>query len=116
MVKKGAHINGVGSYTREMQELDEYIVKFADRVFVDSREAVLAESGDFILPIEKGIIDKNRITGELGEVILEKLQGRESDDQITLFKTVGISVQDVVTANKIYKKALEKGIGKVVEI
>lgn len=116
LVKKGVHINGVGSYTREMQELDEYIVKSADRVFVDSKEAVLAESGDFILPIEKGIINKDKITGELGEVILGKLKGRESDEQITLFKTVGISVQDVVTASKIYKKALEKGIGKVVDI
>ncbi len=57
LVKKGAHINGVGSYTRDMQELDEYIVKNADKVFVDSKEAVLAESGDFIKPMEKGIID-----------------------------------------------------------
>lgn len=116
LVKKGAHINGVGSYTREMQELDEYIVKSAEVVFVDSKEAVLSESGDFILPIEKGIIDKDRITGELGEVLLGKLKGRESDDQITVFKTVGISVQDVVTASKIYKKALEKGVGKIVEL
>lgn len=116
LVKKGAHINGVGSYTKEMQELDEYIIKSADKVFVDSKEAVLAESGDFIRPIEKGLIDKDKINGELGEVLLGKLKGRECDNEITLFKTVGISVQDVVTANKIYKKALEKGIGKIVDI
>ncbi len=116
LVKKGAHINGVGSYTREMQELDEYIVKEADKVFVDSKQAVLAESGDFIQPMEKGIIDESRINGELGEVIFEKLKGRETKDEITLFKTVGIAVQDVVTAYKIYKKALENGVGRVVEI
>lgn len=116
LVKKGAHINGVGSYTRDMQELDEYIVKNADKVFVDSKEAVLAESGDFIKPMEKGIIDEKRINGELGEVIFGKVNGRENDEEITLFKTVGIAVQDVVTAYKIYKKSLENGIGKVVEI
>lgn len=116
LVKKGAHINGVGSYTREMQELDEYIIKEADKIFVDSKSAVLAESGDFIQPMEKGIIDKNRITGELGEIISGKIKGRENDEQITLFKTVGIAVQDVVTASKIYKKALEKSIGKIVEL
>lgn len=116
LVKKGAHINGVGSYTRDMQELDEYIVKEADKVFVDSKEAVLAEAGDFIKPIEKGLIDENKIDGELGEVIFGKINGRENDEEITLFKTVGIAVQDVVTAYKIYKKALEKGVGTVVEI
>lgn len=116
LIKKGAHVNGVGSYTREMQELDDYIVKSADKVFVDSRDAVLAEAGDFIQPMEKGIIDKNRITAEIGEVISGKVKGRESGSQITLFKTVGIAVQDVVTASQIYKKALEKGVGRVVEI
>jgi ornithine cyclodeaminase len=116
LVKKGAHINGVGSYTRDMQELDEYIVKNADKVFVDSKEAVLAESGDFIKPMEKGLIDERRINGELGEVIFGRVKGRENDDEITLFKTVGVAVQDVVTAYKIYKKALEKGIGKIVKM
>lgn len=116
LVKKGAHVNGVGSYTREMQELDEYIVAKTDKVFVDSKDAVIAEAGDFIQPMEKGLIDHNRINGELGEVILGKVKGRENDSEITLFKTVGIAVQDVVTANKIYKKALENGIGKVVEV
>lgn len=116
LVKKGAHVNGVGSYTREMQELDEYIVTKADKVFVDSKDAVIAEAGDFIQPMEKGLIDNSRIDGELGEVILGKLKGRESNSEITLFKTVGIAIQDVVTASKIYKKALEKGIGRIVEI
>lgn len=116
LVKKGAHINGVGSYTREMQELDEYIVTKADKVFVDSKDAVIAEAGDFIQPMEKGLIDTSRISGELGEVIVGKVKGREKDSEITLFKTVGIAVQDVVTASKIYKKALENGIGKVVDV
>ncbi|EFG89802.1 ornithine cyclodeaminase domain protein [Clostridium carboxidivorans P7] len=99
-----------------MQELDEYIVKEADKVFVDSKESVLAEAGDFIKPMEKGIIDASKIDGELGEAIFGKMKGRENDEEITLFKTVGIAVQDVVTAYKIYKKALEEGVGRVVEV
>ena len=110
-VKKGAHINGVGSYTPEMQELDEYIIQKAGKVFVDSRDAVLSEAGDLIIPMEKGLIGIDRITGELGEVIAGRLPGRTNIDEITIFKTVGIAVTDIVTANSIYKKALEKGLG-----
>jgi ornithine cyclodeaminase len=110
-VKKGAHINGVGSYTPEMQELDEYIIQKAGKVFVDSRDAVLSEAGDLIIPFEKGLIGKDRINGELGEVILGKLPGRTDTNEVTIFKTVGIAVTDVVTASCIYKIALEHGIG-----
>ncbi|HHW04216.1 MAG TPA: ornithine cyclodeaminase family protein [Thermoanaerobacterales bacterium] len=115
LVKEGAHVNGVGAYTPDMQELDEYIVKRADRVYVDSKEAVLAEAGDFIIPMKKGIIDRDRINGELGEVIAGIVPGRQSEKEITLFKTVGIAVQDVVTAHKIYKKALEQGVGRQIQ-
>ncbi len=110
-VKKGAHINGVGSYTPEMQELDEYIIQNAGKVFVDSRTAVLSEAGDLIIPMKKGLISIDRITGELGEVISGKLPGRTDMDEITIFKTVGIAVTDVVTAHCIYKKAQDLGIG-----
>lgn len=111
LVKKGAHINGVGSYTPDMQEIDEFIIQNADRIFVDSKDAVLAEAGDFIVPIEKGIITSNSITGELGSVISGDIDGRKNDEEITIFKTVGIAVQDIVTANQIYKKAIKLGIG-----
>jgi len=115
LVKEGAHVSGVGAYTPEMQELDEYIVKRADKVFVDSKEAVLSEAGDFIIPMKNGDIGPARINGELGEVISGKIPGRQSEKEITLFKTVGIAVQDVVTAHKIYKKALEQGVGKQIQ-
>lgn len=116
LVKKGAHINGVGSYTPDMHEIDEFIIKNADKIFVDSKEAVLSESGDFITPIKKGIIKEDIITGELGSVISGDIKGRENDDEITIFKTVGISVQDIVTANQIYQKAIELGIGTKVDL
>ncbi|NEZ45959.1 ornithine cyclodeaminase family protein [Clostridium niameyense] len=115
-VKKGVHINGVGSYMPHMQEIDEYTMANADKIFVDSKEAVLSEAGDFIIPLEKNIIDENKITGELGDVVSQKIKGREHCDDITVFKSVGISVQDVTTAYKIYKKAIELGIGTEVKI
>jgi ornithine cyclodeaminase len=94
LIKEGAHINDVGGYTPQMQELDEFIIGRADRVFVESRDAVLAESGDFIIPLNKGLIDKNRINGELGQVIAGDIPGRTNNKEITIFKTVGTSVQD----------------------
>ncbi|MBU5590204.1 ornithine cyclodeaminase family protein [Clostridium sp. MSJ-4] len=116
LVKKGAHVNGVGAYTPEMQELDETIVKNADKVYFDTEEGVLAEAGDFIIPMEKGIVSKEDFKGELGQVILGEISGREDDEEITLFKTVGVAVLDVVTAYNIYKKAIENNIGQHVEL
>ncbi|MHC6178807.1 ornithine cyclodeaminase family protein [Clostridium sp. JNZ X4-2] len=116
LVKKGSHINGVGSYTPVMEELDEYIVQNADKIYMDSKSAVLSESGDFIIPIKKGLIDESKINGELGEVISKKIEGRTSEDDITIYETVGIAVMDVVTAYKIYEKALKAKIGINVEL
>jgi ornithine cyclodeaminase len=115
LVKKGAHINGVGSFTPFMHEIDEYILLNADKVYVDTRNGVLNESGDFIIPISEGKCTEDVITGELGELILGKTIGRESDEEITFFKTVGSGVLDVVTARRIYEKAVEKKAGQIIE-
>ncbi|KEI97039.1 ornithine cyclodeaminase [Clostridium botulinum A2B7 92] len=115
-VKRGAHINGVGSYMKHMQEIDEYTISRADKIYLDSKDAVLSEAGDFIIPLQKGIITEDTITGELGQVISKTIEGRKSESEITLFKSVGIAVQDVVTAYKIYEKALENKVGKEIEI
>lgn len=116
LVKKGAHVNGVGSYTPDMQEVDEYLVCNADKVYVDTRTGVFNESGDIIVPVNKGLYSFDKVTGELGEVILSKVVGRESDDEITFFKTVGSSVLDVVTAKRIYEKALERSVGEKIDL
>lgn len=115
LVKKGAHINGVGSYTPEVQEIDEYILLNSEKVYVDTKDGVLNESGDFIIPMNANKFAEKDITGELGEVIIGKVPSRESDDEITFFKTVGSGVLDIVTARKIYEKALENGVGKIIE-
>ncbi|MCX7614650.1 MAG: ornithine cyclodeaminase family protein [Clostridiales bacterium] len=115
LVKKGCHINGVGSYTPEMNEIDEYTITHADKVYVDTRNGALNESGDLIIPIQKGTFSADKVTGELGEVIAGKIQGRVNDQEITVFKTTGSAVQDIVTAQRIYENALKKGIGSVIE-
>lgn len=111
LIKKGALINGVGSYTPFMQEIDEYTVCNATSIFVDSLDAAFVEAGDLIIPIEKGLMGKDKISGELGEVVLGNLKGRKNEEEIIIFKTVGIAIQDIITADAIYKKAVSLGIG-----
>lgn len=115
LVKKGVHINGVGSYTPEMAEIPESIIVKADKVYVDTKDAI-AESGDLIQPIEKGIYSKDQIAGELGSVISGDIIGRSSDDEITFFKTTGSAVLDIVTAQRIYECAIKHEIGNIIEL
>lgn len=115
LLKRGTHINGVGSYTPDMQEVDEYVV-CSSNVYVDTKDGVFSEAGDLIVPVTKGIYSFDRVIGELGEVILGKVEGRKNHEEITFFKSVGSSVLDIVTARRIYEKALEKNVGDIVAL
>lgn len=112
-VKAGATISCVGSYQPQMQELDPVVLQRADKVYCDSVDAVLAESGDFIIPLQDGTIGRNKITGDIGDVVLGNLPGRSNDDEIIVFKSVGIGTQDLVTAKGIYDMAKAAKIGTV---
>ena len=115
-VKKNVHINGVGSYTPEMEEIPEEILVKANKIYVDTRDGAVNESGDIITPIKKGLITKEKINGELGEVINGKIKGRENDEEMTFFETTGSAVLDLVAAQKIYEMAKAKGVGKIVDL
>lgn len=115
-VKQGTHINGIGSYTPEMQEIDEYTLMNANKIYMDTKEGVLSESGDFITPMKYGKLLESDITGELGEVIIGKIKARESDEEITLFKSVGTAALDVVIARRIYESAIKNGIGQMIKM
>lgn len=115
LVKKGAHVNGVGSYTPDARELDFDLISRAS-VFVDNREAVFAEAGDLIIPVEEGRYSFDNVKGELGDVLSGKIPGRVSPEQITVMKTVGYAVLDVVAAWNIYNKAVERGIGEKIDV
>ena len=86
-VKKGAHINAIGSFQPHMQELDPWLIKDA-RVFVDHRESCLKESGDLIKPIQQGIISENHIAGEIGELLLNRIAGRETEMPFTTISSL----------------------------
>ncbi|MDF0478695.1 ornithine cyclodeaminase family protein [Vagococcus sp. PNs007] len=111
-VKKGAHVNGVGSYTPVMKEIPAELIKVADSIIFDTTEGVMAEAGDFIDPIKDGVVTEQAYTGELGQLVLGQVKGRQAEEDLTIFKTVGSAVLDSVTAQKIVDKARQLGLGK----
>src|SRR5437764_3134692 len=110
LARPGAHINAVGAYRADMRELDPHVIARA-RVYVDSREAALAEAGDLLMPLRAGSIDEAHVRGELGEVLLSRVPGRERAEDITVFKSVGLAVQDLVAAMEIYRRARQHDVG-----
>jgi len=114
-LKPGVHINAIGSFTPEMQEIPEQTVRRA-RLVVGSREGCLSETGDLIIPIRKGLIAEDDIYAELGEIAAGIKPGRESAEEITLFKSVGNAVQDVSVARAVLTRAETLGLGVEVEL
>ena len=110
-VKAGATVSAVGAYQPHMQELPPVLLERAAGIYFDSREAVLSESGDILKPLVDGTITEADFTGDLGELLMGKIPGRKNDEEILVFETVGVAVQDLVAAKKIYEKALACGIG-----
>jgi alanine dehydrogenase len=110
-IQAGAHVCAVGACRPDSREMDSALVSHA-RLFVDSRTAALAEAGDILIPIAEGIIDETHIAGELGEVALGVVPGRTSDTDITVFKSLGMAVEDVAAAHLAYVKAAERGLGR----
>ena len=106
-VKDGATISCVGAYQPHMQEMDPAILTRASKIYFDSKEAVLSESGDILIPLEQGTITEEDFTGDLGNVIKGELAGRENEEEIIVFETVGVATQDLVAARTIYDKAVE---------
>lgn len=114
-IRPGTHINGVGSYTAKMQEVPAATVCRA-AVFVENRESAWQEAGDLAIPLAKGLIDENHIRAEVGEVVAGQHPGRESDDMITFYKSVGNAIQDVAAAALLLKSAEEKGLGTTINL
>ncbi len=108
-VKAGAHVNAIGAYTPDMQELPASLLTRADLIYFDTRDGVLHESGDIIKPMQAGIFDPDRdLCGELGDLIAGRTAGRTDDEQITLFESTGTAVLDVVVARKLYEAARDR--------
>jgi alanine dehydrogenase len=110
----GCHVNGIGSHAPHMRELDERTV-CSTRIIADEKAACLAESGDFIIPMQQGTWDESMIAGELGAVVAGAVPGRTSPEEITLFKSNGLAIQDLSTALAIYERAKAGGVGLEVD-
>jgi ornithine cyclodeaminase len=112
-VADGAHICAVGACRPDVREMDGPLVGTA-RLVVDSRAGALAEAGDIVLAIREGFCAADRIAGELGEVVAGRIPGRTSPGEITIFKSLGMAVEDVAAAELAWRRAAEQGLGRAV--
>ena len=114
-LKPGAHVNAVGASIPSARELDTEAVR-RSRVFVDRRESALNEAGDLLIPMKEGTIGSDAIIAELGDVVIGRNPGRRGDDDITLFKSLGLAVEDLACAHFLYQRATEESAGTWVEL
>ena len=103
-LKPGTHLNAVGAFQPETRELDDETVR-RSRIVVDTYEGALAEAGDILIPLANAVIEKQQIVGDLHQIVSEERQARTSPEDITLFKSVGCALEDLVTAKLIYGRA-----------
>ncbi|QWG99537.1 ornithine cyclodeaminase family protein [Bacillus mycoides] len=115
-LQKGVHINAVGSFRPSMQELPSHAIAGANKVVVESKEAALEETGDLQVPIKEGLFEASDIHAELGQIISGEKAGRENDEEITIFKSVGLAVVDIIVAKYLYEKAMERGVGTTIQL
>jgi alanine dehydrogenase len=108
-ISPGSHIVSVGACRPDQREMPPDLLAGA-RLFVDSRAAALVESGDVVMGIAEGHFRPEHIAGELGELVLGRAAGRQSPEQITVFKSLGMAVEDVAAADLVYRRALERGV------
>lgn len=109
-VSPGTHINAMGADAPGKQELDSHILQKA-KIIIDCWDQA-SHSGEINIPVQEGLVRQSDIQGKIGDVIIGKVPGRTSDEEITVFDSTGLAVQDVVTAWNVYEKALQKGIGQ----
>jgi len=114
-VKDGAHINAVGSSVPHTRELDTQTI-VSSRLFVDRRESALKEAGDLLIPMREGAVTADHIVAELGEVITGKNPGRRSPGELTVFKSLGIAVEDVAAAAFVVEQARASRTGQTVRM
>lgn len=115
MVREGMHINAIGGNFLYRREIDETTVRKSDRVVVESRNQSMIEAGELLPLVEKGRLHWDRLT-ELGEVVVGREKGRERPEEITLFKSLGIAIEDIAVAAHLYNMARERGAGRQIAI
>jgi len=114
-VKQGAHVVSVGACRPHQREMDPVLGARA-RLYVDSRDAALVESGDVVSSIAEGRFTASHIVGELGELLGKHVEGRRSDDEITIFKSLGLAVEDVAAATLVFRRAVTNDLGTEIDM
>jgi ornithine cyclodeaminase/alanine dehydrogenase-like protein (mu-crystallin family) len=114
-LKKGAHINAVGSSIPTTRELDTATMAEAS-LFVDRRESTLNEAGDYLIPQREGAIGADHIKAELGEILTGAASGRTAEDELTVFKSLGLGVEDLAAAELVLARAEAEGAGTMVDL
>ena len=114
-VSPGAHVNAIGAYTPSTRELDSALVA-KSRLYADKRDFLLHEGGEFVIPKNEGLIGDDHIVGELGELLTGQAPGRSSPQQITVFKSLGVAIEDLAAAHFVYEAAKERGEGTWIDI
>ncbi len=114
-LQPGTHINNIGSHSPDARELDTTTVA-RSKFVADLKEANLAEAGDILIPIKEGAVTEDHIYASLGEIVIGAKPGRENAEEITVFKSCGLAIQDVSTALAVYNAAREKGVGVEVDL
>ena len=102
-IKKGCHINAVGTFSPTTREVTSELVA-ASRLYADEVSAMLRECGEYLIPVSEGLIDESHIVGSIGDVILGKVPARQNDEEITLFDSLGLAVEDIACAKYVYLK------------
>jgi alanine dehydrogenase len=110
-LKAGTHINAAGGNSILRSETDDEVIKRASFITVDSKEQARIEAGELIFPIEKGLLTWERVQ-EVCQVVAGHLPGRTSAGDITLFKSLGLAIEDIATAALLYRKAQQQNVGK----
>jgi ornithine cyclodeaminase/alanine dehydrogenase-like protein (mu-crystallin family) len=110
-IDPGAHINAVGAYVPAARELDGATVAAA-ALFADRRESLEAESGDFLLAVAEGLVGRDHFRGELGDVLIGAVPGRADDEEITIFESLGLGVEDLAAAQHVHAQATATGTGQ----
>jgi ornithine cyclodeaminase len=114
-IADGTHICAVGACRPDQREMENKLVA-RGRLFVDSREGALSEAGDVVLAIEDGVIDASHVAGELGAVVSKEITGRRDHREVTIFKSLGMAVEDVAAAHLAYTRAQRTGTAVALDL
>jgi ornithine cyclodeaminase len=115
LLREGMHINAVGASVPTYRELDTEAVR-RSRLFTDRRESLVNEAGEYQLALKEGAIGEDHLQAEIGEVLIGRHPGRTSDTEITLFRSLGLAVEDLAAARLIYTRAVERGVGTRIDL